>query len=124
MQQTIVYALQHNVTKRIYIGSTQRGQWRIHDHIRYLRQGKHKNELMQEDYNKYGEDYSFYQLDVIPTTYERYREYFWMNYFNTYDPEFGYNNKDQSKKKQVTITGFPKIDVSMWDKQGKYKLED
>ena len=108
----VVYAIQHNVTKRIYIGSTDRGAWRIHDHIMQLRRGKHKNDLMQRDYNEYGESYSFYQLDIIPFHFEKYKEYYWMNFFNTYNPEFGYNTKDQTSKTMVKISDFPKIDVS------------
>ena len=61
----IVYAIMHNKTRRIYIGSTERGSHRLKNHLNALRAGKHKNKLMQDDFDKYGEDYSFYQLDFI-----------------------------------------------------------
>lgn len=111
MRERIVYAIRHNKTERIYIGSTERGVWRINDHIRLLRRGKHKNKLMQSDYDEFGEDYSFYRLDLIPTGFQRDRESFWMDVFRTQDPRYGYNQNDRNRF--LRITDFPKIDIDV-----------
>lgn len=110
VSRRFVYAVRHNVTKRIYIGSTTRVPHRIKEHINLLRSGKHKNERMQLDYNQHGEDYSFYELDVIPTAHYKDREYFWMLFFDTYDPEKGYNDKDWTAK-NLNITDFPRVNL-------------
>ncbi|MCJ7837476.1 GIY-YIG nuclease family protein [Cuneatibacter sp. NSJ-177] len=107
----IVYAIQHNVTKRIYIGSTGRGHHRIKSHLNLLRRHAHKNKLMQKDFDEYGEDYSFFILDMIPTSFHREREYYWMLIFDTYDPEKGYNVKDYTIN-HLKITDFPKLEIS------------
>ena len=106
-ERRFVYAIRHNVTKRIYIGSTARVPHRLKEHINQLRRGSHKNKEMQSDYNEHGEDYSFYELDVIPTTHYKDREYFWMLFFDTYNPKKGYNDKDWTAK-HLKITDFPK----------------
>ena len=104
-----VYAIQHNKTKRIYIGSSGRTEHRLHDHLKLLRRGKHENKLMQDDYNKYGEDYSFYKLDEIPSEFESYREYFWMSVFNTYSEETGYNQREKTRN-PAKLSKFKKIE--------------
>ena len=112
-----VYAIQHNKTKRIYIGSSDRLVWRINDHLKKLRNGKHSNELMQKDYNEYGEDYGFYELDFIPIFLHKEREFFWMAFFGTYDKDKGYNYKDQTSK-NIKVSDFPSIDLE-WIKPVK-----
>lgn len=107
----IVYAIQHNTTKRIYIGSTGSGYHRIKSHLNLLRRHAHKNEFMQKDFDEYGENYSFFILDMIPTAFHRDREYYWMLLFDSYDPEKGYNVKDYTTK-HLRITDFPKFQIS------------
>lgn len=104
-----VYAIQHNATKRIYIGSARRADHRLNQHLNLLRRGQHKNKLMQEDYDAFGEDYSFYKLDEIPTESDKWREYHWMAVFNTYDQEKGYNTKDCTMSR-LRLSQFRKIE--------------
>lgn len=101
----IIYAIQHNKTKRIYVGNTGR-PGRIEKHFSLLRNGKHDNELMQEDYEKYGNDYTTYILEVVLDGTETRRERHWMQYFNTHNPEYGYNYKDSLANKPE-ITDYP-----------------
>lgn len=61
----IVYAIQHNMTKRIYVGSSANVENRYWNHMNNLRNHKHNIEDMQSDYDNYGEDYSLYLLDEI-----------------------------------------------------------
>ena len=112
MSEKVVYAMRHNKTKRIYIGSSERVCWRINDHLKALRNGRHTNELMQKDFDEFGEDYSFYSLDVIPLQDFSDREYYWMMYFETYNKDKGYNYKDQTSRK-TDIEKFPEIDLEI-----------
>lgn len=112
-EMKVIYAMVHNPTGKAYIGSSQHGaEWRIKQHLGQLRRGKHTNENMQADYKKYGGDYSFYILDVIPTAHFKDREYFWMSFFDTYNPRKGYNQKDWTSS-HLKISDFPQIQVEM-----------
>ena len=107
-----VYALQHNVTKKIYIGSTDRLPQRYKNHIYALRKGKHASKELQKDFEKHGEDFSLYILEEVTnakSSTEEYgersislihkREYFWMEKYRTiYN---GYNTQDKKAIKYI-----------------------
>ncbi len=107
-----VYAIQHNVTGRIYVGSTKNTTKRYLAHMNDLKKGKHCNRAMQKDFNKYGEDYSLYVLDTIDSYEQRDMEYYWMEKLKTYDPRIGYNKNDphfrRKNPREIPITkGIP-----------------
>ena len=90
-----VYAIQHNVSKRIYIGSSQEVKNRYQNHMYLLRAGKHKIEDMQTDFDEYGEDYSLFILDEYTSRRERGKEYEWMMKYQSHIRGKGYNYKDK-----------------------------
>ena len=89
-----VYAIQHNETGRIYVGSTKDTTKRYLAHMWDLKKGKHCNKAMQRDYDKYGGKYSLFVLDEIKNYEERDKEYYWMEKLKTYDTRIGYNTND------------------------------
>lgn len=93
-----VYAIQHNVTKKIYIGSSKDPNKRYLSHMYMLRAGKHINEDMQADFDRFGENYSFYILDTITEFKDRAKEYEWMRKFNSHIRGIGYNYNDKEKE--------------------------
>lgn len=92
-----VYAIQHNITKRIYIGSSKNVEQRYKSHIWQLRAGSHHVEDMQADYDECGEDYSLFILDEIVRYEDRGIEYEWMKKFNTIVRGIGYNYGDKRR---------------------------
>lgn len=104
-----VYAIQHNVTKRVYVGSTGNIKQRLECHFRALKSGKHPQKKMQEDYNRYGYDYTVYLLhegdlrkrDLLEI------EYLYMTVFKARDPIFGYNLKEETHDHR--LPDFPRI---------------
>ena len=97
-----IYAIKHKVTKRIYIGSTSHGiEERYLEHIRDLKKGKHRSVLMQEDYNKYGEEYDVYRIGLINNYDETNKEYEEMIKHNTFDIEKGYNQGDLKRCRRI-----------------------
>ena len=54
-----VYALRCEANGKMYIGSSAHMDSRLREHMAVLRSGKHPNADMQEDYNRYGECFSF-----------------------------------------------------------------
>lgn len=89
-----IYAIQHNKTGKIYVGSTKNLETRISDHMRNLRRGTHQNTSMQEDFDKHGDDYTVFVIDKMENYGERSKEVEWMRKLKTYDPEIGYNEND------------------------------
>ena len=109
-----IYAIQHNQTKRIYVGqTTQDIQKRYLMHIYELRNQRHQSKEMQEDFNTYGEDFSLFLLEtvscerttdaVIPGNYTTGTicECKWMDRYNTINPIYGYNSQDASAIKII-----------------------
>lgn len=101
-----IYAIQHNVTGRIYVGRTyRRTEERIEQHLKELKEHRHTNPIMQADYDAYGCDYSFYELEKVPYE-DADKEVEWMDRLNTGDPRVGYNCNDphfRRKKNGITI---------------------
>lgn len=110
-----VYAIQHNKTQKIYIGSSKDVRQRYLNHLYALRNNKHPNKDMQDDFNLYGEDYSLFILDEITCYAERKKEYEWMLKYNSTCREKGYNCNDREKETLAPETvpfadGFPMVD--------------
>ena len=94
-----VYAMRHNPTQKVYIGLTTRNpEGRLKNHIKNLRANRNTALAMQEDFNKFGEDYSFFILERIPTSMYVHREMYWQLVFRTYDPLHGYNHSMRDAK--------------------------
>lgn len=98
----IVYALKHNPTGKVYVGSTESPKRRIAGHIGSLARGSHSNKAMQEDYDRFGCDYSVFILDTIDSFADRNKEFYWMDILSTRDPERGYNQKDASNTRSLS----------------------
>jgi len=113
-KQKEIYAIQHEATKRVYIGISKNAKNRYLAHMYALRAGRHAVEDMQDDYDKYGEEYSLYILEKVE--YEDYdREYEWMEKYKSYIRGIGYNYNDAGfRRNQVPQTiplknGLPEI---------------
>ncbi len=93
----VVYAMQHRVTKKIYIGLTRNLETRYQTHLSLLRNNKHTALLMQKEYNEHGGLYDVFILDEVNSYTERYKEFEWMRYYKTQDERFGYNSQDKGR---------------------------
>lgn len=91
-----VYLIQHNVTKKSYVGSSGRLGLRISSHFSALHNHKHPVEDMQADCDNYGFDFTVKILEVIDQYSDKDKEYEWMKRFRSDEREFGYNYKDQA----------------------------
>lgn len=100
-----IYAIQHNHTKKIYVGSSCNVKDRYLNHMYLLMANKHKNDDMQADFNLYGEDFSVFILDEIHDITEKKKEYEWMKKLNSHIRECGYNYMDNvmKKKKETSL---------------------
>ena len=96
-----VYCIRHNVTDRVYIGSSSNVDRRFMAHIHALRRGAHIVGDMQEDYNRYGEDYTLTVLDTIEDIGEKDKEYEWMKTYSSNERGRGYNYNDKKNVDEV-----------------------
>lgn len=105
-----IYAIQHNRTKKIYVGVTNVAEHRIKQHLHKLLQGNHTNKEMQLDFDKYGFDYSFFIIEKgVNENMAFEREHYWMNVLCSNRKGFGYN---LSKSEQpFDISQFEKISI-------------
>ena len=97
----VIYAIQHRITKKMYIGISNNLEKRFEAHLSLLRNNKHNSPLMQSEFNKYGGFYDVFILEEIHSYTERYKEYEWMQFYKTQDELYGYNSQDRGGKKIV-----------------------
>ncbi len=113
-----IYAIQHNETGRIYVGSTSNVTRRFNDHMCQLKSGKHCNKEMQKDFDEFGEDYSIFVLGQIEDFEHRSKEMEWMEKLGTYDVRVGYNHNDpwfrRKHPREVEITEGIPIPNEIW----------
>lgn len=95
--QKQIYAIQHNVTKRIYVGTCNRSDCRIKKHMHDLLRGSHTNKELQKDFDTYGMEFSFYLLEVVESKYRMKAERAWQNALRSNDIKTGYNLSLQEK---------------------------
>ncbi|MBP5720398.1 MAG: GIY-YIG nuclease family protein [Bacteroidales bacterium] len=99
----VVYALRHNPTGRVYVGSTYDLTMRVYQHIYKLRNGTHPIENMQRDFYQHGEDYTLYILDTLRDYCDNRKEFMWMDILDTRNQDVGYNYSDHSKKTSLDL---------------------
>lgn len=92
----MIYSITHNPTGRTYVGSSKDAQARIKSHLYALRRGTHPVQDMQADFDTYGEDYTFLELEQINSWEERRKEYDWMVRLESNVKGKGYNYKDKA----------------------------
>lgn len=104
-----VYAIRHNPTGKIYVGSTGWLEMRLRQHINQLREGLHPNQTMQRDCDEYGDDYSFCILyECLPNSglVVTKIEHLYMEVLGTTDPRIGYNVNEGKTKTNLDRVKF------------------
>ena len=102
-RKIITYRIRCVANDKSYIGRTSCLESRINHHVSMLRSNKHTNELMQSDFNKYGEE--SFKVSVLDISSEKVHinqapkgrvspEKLYMALYKTYDKNYGYNYKD------------------------------
>lgn len=91
-----IYFIRCAETGRVYVGRTKRPEHRWEQHLTELRGNRHNNTLMQNDFNSYGEEnFKFAVLEKVDFS-ERSREKEFMKFFDSYNPNKGYNYLDNT----------------------------
>lgn len=89
-----IYTITNQINGKIYIGCATDLYRRRYDHFESLRRGIHKNEVLQQAYNKYGEENLIYEVLVrCPKEFLASEEHYWANLLNVHHRDFGYNRR-------------------------------
>ena len=87
-----VYMIKNTITGKVYIGSSIKGRRRLTQHKLGLNRNEHFNSYLQRSWNKNGsEAFEFSVLELCDDNVRLEREQFWIDKFNSSNPEFGYN---------------------------------
>lgn len=90
-----IYLLKNKVTHRIYVGCSCDPNHRFRQHMSALKSNRHTVELMQNDFDLYGEDSFCMEIICQSENFTRTSvEGRLMIRLRTYDRRFGYNYKD------------------------------
>lgn len=107
-----IYAIQHNKTKKIYVGCSTNFERRIKEHLSHLSSGSHENSTLQLDYNEYGNDFSFFILEENVEHYKCFcREHEWMCMLKSNEHDTGYNLL--KKEAPITLDCFEKLNINL-----------
>jgi hypothetical protein len=95
-QKHCVYVMTNLITKRRYVGRDCHHGLRFRQHRNALIGRYHTNELMQEDFEKYGFVFIVDFFDDLEYFEAKYTEAYLMKVLRTKDKRFGYNYKDST----------------------------
>ena len=87
-----IYKITNIINNKCYVGQSTDVIKRIQKHIKTLLSGTNRNEHLQNSYNKYGT--GNFTIEIIEECTKECldeREIFWIDYYKSYDPQYGYN---------------------------------
>ena len=102
-----IYRVTNLQNGKIYIGGTvDKVKQRFAAHISSLRRDKHNNAHFQSAWNKYGE--KAFLFEIVETIFVKDKEYinqreqWWIDYYQSYKPELGYNIDKKAGRREFT----------------------
>lgn len=99
-----IYKIENLVNHRMYIGQSHKIKQRWSDHKKVLRKGINKNHLLQEDWNKYGEEnFAFEIIELCSDSELDEKERYYIKKYKAFESDGGYN---------LTIGGISNFDFA------------
>lgn len=89
-----IYCIKNTLDNKVYVGQAVKIQFRWSRHKSDLNLKKHPSPHLQNAWNKYGfKVFEFIILEELERNKDilKEREQYWMDYYKSYDKEFGYN---------------------------------
>lgn len=87
-----VYKITNILNKKVYIGSSNNIDYRWYQHKNLLKNNKHHSIKLQNSYNLHGEECFKYEIvEICDKDILLEREQYWIDYYKSYDSEYGYN---------------------------------
>jgi group I intron endonuclease len=113
-----IYKIENIKNKKIYIGSSMNLDSREYKHFWMLNKNIHDNNYLQHSFNKFGKDSFFFEVIEVCSFDELIvKENYYINKYNSNNPEFGYNLATVNEFRRNTYNNEVKVKLS------KYNLE-
>lgn len=94
-----IYKIFNIINNKVYIGQSIDIQRRFSEHMRALNDNCHYNKHLQASYNKYGQEAFLYEvLCTCEIADLDDMEVFFIDYYNSMNPEYGYNKESGGNK--------------------------
>ena len=120
---TGIYMIKCKINNKVYIGQSKNIKKRFNYHRSALNRNNHDNDLLQNDWNKYGQDY--FEFNIIVECEEHKLNELEREYINEYKScDFGYNmtfGKDENGAEIYTEEAKKKMSEA---KKGKHHTEE
>lgn len=120
-----IYSITNSVNSKIYVGSSNNVKKRIRDHISSLKNNKHHSITLQRLYNKNKQTDAYLIFSILEFCDNKDEllktEQKWMDFFNSYNPKFGYNiNQTAGSRLGIKVTEETKKKISDYWKKHKH----
>lgn len=121
MEKAGIYAIFNIVNHKVYIGSTWNFEKRKREHFIALKYNRHYNRHLQNAWNKYGDkNFEFHIIYQCPQNIHIKWEQFFMDYYQSYKRQNGYNIVPKADKSKLSDETKRKISLI---KKGKKRPE-
>lgn len=113
-----IYRIINSTDNKVYIGSSLNVKNREYKHFWMLRRDKHDNSFLQNSFNKHGEsNFKFEVLEICNPLELIERENFYIDYFKSSIPEYGYNLAKVNEFRRNTYNNEVKKKLSKYNLQ-------
>lgn len=103
-----IYRIVCSVNQKLYIGSTKDLRKRRQEHFNNLRKSKHPNQLLQNAWNKYGEQaFIFEVLELVLAPFLLEREQYWLDNLKPFAPREGFNIAQSTQSNNLGMKASP-----------------
>lgn len=101
-----IYCIENIINKKKYFGQSHNTKNRLGIHKRKLFLGTHENKRLQFDWNEFGEkNFIFFHLIECKKVNSDAIEKFFISFFETKNPEKGYNIQSGGKSHDISLEG-------------------
>lgn len=112
-----VYVIHNTANGKNYVGLSGTPKWRCKIHLKELRSNRHKNKLLQDDFNIFGESaFIFNTLDCFVNDEAKRMEVFMMQVLRSKDMRYGYNCNDRTGTSKYAILDRWRTIPAMWNR--------
>lgn len=118
-----IYCIKNKLNSKLYIGKTKNLYRRKYQHFGELNNNKHKNSHLQNAVNKYGiSNFIFEVIEICDLESLSIREYYWINFYETYNRNKGYNIEmlDENGKSIRSYESIEKMRNTIYSKKDRY----
>jgi group I intron endonuclease len=108
-----IYKISNEINGKVYIGQAINIKRRWREHKENLRKNTHKNQHLQNSWNKYGEsNFKFEIIEICKEEELTFKEQLWINRFKSLNSKYGYNKREASNKGRLSKESCEKLSKS------------